>query len=194
MLNGLIKSSKAIKLQDKEIFTHSRLIHVSIPKELSSSSSSSSSKLIVLSKIKFWNQLLAYLYLIYRGPHRKHRVQQSFSCCIYIHGRGNVSNEHVKTHSVMGRIYEVRHYIHIRLHVDWFRHSDVDNWEYTDTQACRQHGNLKAYFYIFEKRKVGRKEIRYNLLTFYTCSTSYRDIQVLTSITYNVYQIIFPKG
>jgi hypothetical protein len=42
---------------------------------------------------KFWEELIAYFYLIQHGLHRKGRIQQFFYCCVFIRCRRNVFTE-----------------------------------------------------------------------------------------------------
>jgi hypothetical protein len=85
-----------------------------------------------------WREQIAYFPLIRPGPHRKRHIQKFFYC-VCIRCRGNVFTEqlpgndrgiHIKTHRLIGGIYEVRHWdglrchdIHTKFHKDWLRHS-----------------------------------------------------------------------
>jgi hypothetical protein len=118
---------------------------------------------------KFW-ELIDYVPSIKHTPRRKRRVHQFLYCCSCIRCHGNVFTEPlpdngmdvcIRTHTLMGRIYEVHrwdglrcHDIRTKFHKDWFSHSKVDRvW---DTKAHRQRGDLVSLFLFFQNKESRR--------------------------------------
>jgi hypothetical protein len=91
---------------------------------------------------KFWEQLIAFL--LYDADCVENDAFNHSYIVIRCRGKDFIdplpSNDrgiHIQTHRLMGGIYEDVVEMHTKFHKDWFRHSKVDNGEFTDTQtAC----------------------------------------------------------